>query len=208
MTRAMVVLAALAVLAPTLARAELDALVWIDPPEAVEDAVFQDGIGAPRKLADFNGRVVLLNFWATWCVPCRREMPSLDRLQERLGGPDFTVVAVSEDRGGIADAKPFLDELGVEHLDVYADPSMKLARVFGVIGLPSTFIVDHQGRKVAQLLGDAEWDSDEAIALLEPLIDAARKDSVTTASKDCSCGGPKAARVRLYGTVAPPPDAN
>lgn len=206
--RAILVALALTVAIAGRAHADLDALVWLDPPEPVPGAVFQDADGSPVTLGDFAGRAVLLNFWATWCAPCRREMPSLDALQARLGGPDFVVLAVSEDRGGMADAKPFFEELGLRNLAVYADPAMELGRAFKLVGLPATYIIDHEGRVLARLLGDAEWDGEAAIAILEPVIAAAREArvSVDTTEAPCSCGGPKAARVAAHGSVAPPPE--
>jgi len=210
MRRRLATLALLGLLAfPALARADLDALVWFDAPEPAPDAiVFQDEKGSALTLASFRGRVVLLNFWATWCAPCRREMPSLDALEARFGGPDFMVLALSEDRGGVVDVRPFFDELGLEHLAIHVDKDMALARAFRVVGLPATYIIDHEGRVLARLLGDAAWDSDAAMALLEPLIVKARdaRATTTTTSSSCSCGGPKASRVARYGTVAPPPD--
>ena len=210
MRRRLATLALLGQLAfPGLATADLDTLVWLDTPEPAPDTVvFQNEKGSALTLASFRGRVVLLNFWATWCAPCRREMPSLDALEARLGGPDFIVLAMSEDRGGVADARPFFDELGLARLAVHVDKDMALARAFKVVGLPATYIIDHEGRVLARLLGDAAWDSDAAVALLEPLIAKARdaRAATTTTSAPCSCGGPKASRVARYGTVAPPPE--
>ena len=139
----------------------------IDPPRPASDAAFEDGDGRRLTLADFRGRVVLLNFWATWCGPCVVEMPSLDRLQARLGGADFTVVALSQDRGGAEVVAPFYRRLGLAGLGVYLDPLNRVARAFAVQGLPTTIILDRQGRAVGALEGPAEWDSPEAMALVE-----------------------------------------
>jgi len=148
----------------------------IDPPRPAPDAAFEDGDGRRLTLADFRGRVLLLNFWATWCGPCVVEMPSLDRLQARLGGADFTVVALSQDRGGAEVVGPFYRRLGLASLGVYLDPSNRVARALGVDGLPTTFVLDRQGRTVGTLEGPAEWDSPEAVALIERIM--GKKSSV------------------------------
>ena len=148
----------------------------IDPPRPAPDVAFEDGDGRRLTLADFRGRVVLLNFWATWCGPCVVEMPSLDRLQARLGGADFTVVALAQDRDGAAVVEPFYERLGLAGLGVYLDPRGQVARVFGVQGLPTTLVLDRQGRAVGALEGPAEWDSPEAVALIERVM--GKKSSV------------------------------
>ena len=122
------------------------------------------------SLAAFRGKVVVLNFWATWCAPCRREMPDLDHLQATYGGADFAVVALSADRKGPTVIPPFYKEAGVRHLAVYNDKSMKSNRAFRVIGLPTTVLLDRQGREVGRLIGPAEWAAPEALRLIEHLI--------------------------------------
>ncbi len=129
--------------------------------------------GKKIDLSAYRGKVVLLNFWATWCAPCIREMPSLDMLHERLGGRSFAVVAVSIDRAGFARIKPFLARIRVTKLHVYLDKSSKLYRKFGVQALPTTFLIDHQGRVRGYLEGPAEWDSKEARALIRYYVDQA-----------------------------------
>ena len=130
-----------------------------------------DGTGSPVRLSDFKGRVVLVNFWATWCAPCIREMPGLDKLEAKFGGPDFTVVAVNEDRGGANIAKPFLEKLNTPNLCIYLDDKMKLMRAFGVRGMPTSFLLDRAGNVVGKLEGIAEWDTPEAEALIQYYID-------------------------------------
>ena len=137
-----------------------------DPPLPVPDTAVRNGDGGSVRLADFKGRVVLVNFWATWCAPCIREMPSLDRLQAAMGGDGFTVFAVNEDRNGAEVAAPFLEKLGVKNLGINLDDKMAFARSLGVRGLPASFLVDRSGRIVGALHGLAEWDSDEAKALI------------------------------------------
>ena len=130
-----------------------------------------DGTGAQVRLSHFKGRVVLVNFWATWCAPCIREMPGLDKLEAKLGGPDFTVVAVNEDRGGEKVAKPFLRKLNTPNLGLYFDDKMKLMRAFGVRGMPTSFLLDRAGNVVGKLEGIAEWDTPEGEALIQYYIE-------------------------------------
>ena len=127
--------------------------------------------GETVTLADFAGKVVVLNLWATWCAPCRREMPALDRLQAEYGGDDFEVVALSQDRGDALDKiLEFYEEVGVEHLAVYRDPKAGSAREMRAPGLPTTVVLDRAGQEVGRVLGDAEWDGEEAIQLIEALL--------------------------------------
>ena len=127
---------------------------------------FADGEGKTLTLDDFRGRVLVINFWATWCVPCVEEMPALDRLQAALAASDAAVLAISQDRGGIDAVAPFYAKLGLRHLAIYLDPRGTLARAFAVPGLPVTVIVDRDGREVGRLTGAAAWDSPAALALV------------------------------------------
>ncbi|MDA1098568.1 MAG: TlpA disulfide reductase family protein [Proteobacteria bacterium] len=138
----------------------------LEEPRALPELRFVDGEDRALTLADFRGRLVLLNIWATWCGPCRREMPTLDRLQAMLGGPDFEVVALSIDRQGAPVVKAFYRELGLKSLSVYADKSSRVMRQLGVVGIPTTLLVDRKGRELGRLVGPAEWDSPELIAFL------------------------------------------
>jgi thiol-disulfide isomerase/thioredoxin len=140
-------------------------------PRPVPPLAFVDGEGAARTLADFKGRVVLLNIWATWCVPCRAEMPALDRLQAELGGPDFQVVALSIDRKGIEVVKPFYVELGLGSLGIYLDRSGTAARALGTVGVPTTLLIDREGRELGRKLGPAQWDEPAAVALIRRAIE-------------------------------------
>jgi thiol-disulfide isomerase/thioredoxin len=119
-----------------------------------------------RGLADFRGKVVVVNFWATWCGPCIREMPTLVRLRARLGDEDFAVVALSEDRRGWPVIRPFLDKYDLKGLAVYHDPGGRAARALDVQGLPTTVVFDRAGRELGRLAGIAEWDAPEAVSLL------------------------------------------
>jgi len=134
-----------------------------DPPAPAPSMAFEALEGGTVSFAELAGRVVLVNFWATWCAPCVREMPSLERLHNALEDEGFTVLAVSQDRGGAGVVAPFLARLDLQHLPVYLDPKGKLARAFALKGLPTSFVIDRNGRVVAGLVGPAEWDSPEAL---------------------------------------------
>lgn len=161
MIRAILATLALAVTAAGLAQAAPppDRLQVHPDARALPALEFVDGAGRPRSLADFRGGVVVLNLWATWCTPCREEMPTLDALQAALGGPRFEVVALSVDREGAGVVRGFFDELGIEHLEVYVDTGMRAPGKLGVPGLPTTLVIDPEGREVARLIGPADWNS-------------------------------------------------
>ena len=141
-------------------------------PRDLPEIRFVDAGDRNLSLADFRGKVVLLNLWATWCVPCRKEMPSLDRLQGQLGGDDFTVLALSIDRAGLPTVKRFYEEFGLQHIGLYLDVSGAASRAFGAPGLPTTLLIDRAGREVARKVGPAEWDSPEMLALVGQRIAA------------------------------------
>jgi thiol-disulfide isomerase/thioredoxin len=144
----------------------------LDAPIPVPEITFAGGDGTLRTLADYRGTVVLLNIWATWCIPCRTEMPTLDRLQGALGGSGFEVVALSIDRGGPEVVKKFFGEIGIQHLNVDVDLSGQVAFSLGVIGLPATLLIDRNGMEIGRLIGPAEWDAPEIVALLKSAIAA------------------------------------
>lgn len=152
-------------------------------PKALPVVRFQDGDGRPRTLADFTGKVVLLNIWATWCGPCRHEMPTLDRLQGRLGGPEFEVLALSIDRGGPDVVRKFFAEIGVQHLGLYIDPSAKAGHALKAIGLPVTLLLDREGQEIGRLIGPAEWDTAEMVAFFETII-AGRRTAQAHANRN------------------------
>lgn len=135
------------------------------PAEAPPGAFF-DRRGAGYSMDDFEGKVILVNFWATWCAPCIREMPSLLGLQRALEGEDFVLLALSEDRGGWPEIEPFLDRHGLKDLAVYHDAASATLRQFAVQGLPTTVLIDRRGREVGRLRGIAEWNSEQAVALV------------------------------------------
>jgi thiol-disulfide isomerase/thioredoxin len=136
------------------------------PRDGISSFSVTDASGRKRSLAEFRGKAVLVNIWATWCVPCRQEMPTLDRLQARHGGPEFEVVAVSVDLGGPERPAEFLAEIGATHLALYLADMAEVRRATGVVGLPSTLLVDREGREVHRVVGPAEWDSAETIDLI------------------------------------------
>jgi thiol-disulfide isomerase/thioredoxin len=154
-----------------LSQGHMAAFVFRKAPEALPEVKFQDGSGNERTLADWKGKVALVNLWATWCLPCRKEMPSLDRLQKDLGSDRFEVVAISVDRKGAEASRKFLAYTGVERLALYVDPTARMSAELKVVGLPATLLVDAQGREVGRLLGPAEWDSDEAKRLIRAVVE-------------------------------------
>ena len=127
---------------------------------------FMDETGRVMTLEDFRGRVVVLNLWATWCTPCVAEMPMLDRLQKQLEGKDAEVVALSIDRGGQQAVKEFYERIGVKRLKIYVDPTMRAQTGLGTLGLPTTLIIDREGRERGRLMGAAEWDNAAAVKLV------------------------------------------
>lgn len=128
------------------------------------------GEGEEITLADRRGKLVLVNFWATWCAPCVVEMPSLDALQAELGSDDFEVIAISMDRT-MEEARRFYDENGINALGLYHDPALRAAIEAGSRGLPTTILYDRHGGEIGRLSGEAEWDSEEAIALIEAALE-------------------------------------
>jgi thiol-disulfide isomerase/thioredoxin len=153
-----------------LARGEVAAVAVAKAPKSLPMLSFKDHDGTVRSLADWRGRTLLLNLWATWCVPCRKEMPALDALQAKLGGPGFEVVAVNIDTRDTDKPKTWLNNVGVHQLAYYADNSAKVFQDLKVIGkafgMPTTLIVDPNGCELANLAGPAEWASEDALKLV------------------------------------------
>jgi thiol-disulfide isomerase/thioredoxin len=147
----------------------------LDEPYPLPDISFQDSFGRNTKLSDFHGKIVLLNIWATWCSPCREEMPALDRLQARLGSKDFLVLPVSTDTGGVDQVQDFYTTASIKSLGVYVDPTGKAEGDLRIIGYPTTFVVDRKGRAIGLIIGPAEWDSNKMINKINIIInDSAR----------------------------------
>ncbi len=157
-----------------LVRGEVAALTVAKSPKRLPELVFQDEAGARRTLADWRGRAVLFNLWATWCVPCRKEMPALDELQAKLGGSNFEVVAVNIDTRDPAKPKAWLKEVGIGRLGYFADPSAKvfqdLKEAGKAFGMPTTLLVDGAGCEIATLSGPAEWASEDALKLISAAL--------------------------------------
>lgn len=148
----------------------LPAFVYKTAPAPLADVGFVDGSGAPKTLKDFRGKTVLLNLWATWCAPCREEMPSLDRLQQELGSDVFQVVALAVDRTGLDSARKFLEGINVKSLALYADPTTRSGSALKAVGMPTTILIDAEGREIGRLPGPAEWDSADAKRLVQEAI--------------------------------------
>jgi thiol-disulfide isomerase/thioredoxin len=157
-----------------LVHGEVAALTVARTPFSAANLAFKDAAGHARTLADWGGRTVLLNLWATWCAPCRREMPALDTLQARLGGPNFEVVAVNIDTRDPEKPLAFLKEIGVSHLAYYSDDSARLfedLKIAGkAFGMPTTLIVNREGCEIADMAGPAEWASDDGVKLVSAVL--------------------------------------
>ncbi|WP_212524936.1 TlpA disulfide reductase family protein [Actibacterium sp. MT2.3-13A] len=149
---------------------DMKKLVLHEAAKPLPDIGLVDAEGGARSLSEYRGKVVVLNFWATWCAPCRQEMPSLDRLEAELGGDDFAVVTVATGRNSVTAIRKFFDETGITRLPVLRDPNQALAREMAILGLPITVILDREGNEIARLRGDAQWDSDSAKAILRALV--------------------------------------
>jgi thiol-disulfide isomerase/thioredoxin len=156
------------------ARGEVAAVNVAESPLKIPDLAFQDASGQKITLDRFRGRTVLLNLWATWCVPCRKEMPALDALEVKLGGPGFQVVAINIDTRDPNKPKAFLKEVGVQHLAYYADPEAKvfqdLKAIGRAFGMPTTLLVDPKGCEIGTIAGPADWASNDAVKLIKAAL--------------------------------------
>ena len=157
-----------------LAKGEVAAVTMAGKPLQLPDLTFADASGAPKKLSDFRGKTVLLNLWATWCVPCRKEMPALNNLQTKLGSKDFQIVAVNIDTRDAEKPKAFLADGKLTALDYFHDSSAKvfqeLKSVGRALGMPTSVLVDGAGCEIGTIAGPAEWDSGDAVALIEAAL--------------------------------------
>ena len=149
---------------------DMKKLNFAEAPKLVPEAVLLDADDAEHSLAEYRGKWVVLNFWATWCAPCRLEMPSLERLQTAMGGETLAVVPVAAGRNPVEAINRFYADAGIVSLPVLRDPTQQFTRGMGIVGLPMTVILNPDGAEVARLIGDAEWDSASAMAILAALI--------------------------------------
>jgi thiol-disulfide isomerase/thioredoxin len=150
-------------------RTKLGEFVPSSAPSPAPSVTLTDAAGNALPLSDFRGKLVVLNLWATWCEPCLREMPSLDRLQSHFGDR-IAVLAVSEDRGGAKIIEPFIAKLTLKSVKVYVDPQSEVGHAFDVRGLPTSFLVDHDGNVLGRVEGGADWDSAKMLAVIEPFV--------------------------------------
>src|SRR5204862_2729975 len=157
-----------------LAHGEVAALTMATSPLRLPDLAFEDADGKPRKLSDWRGKTVLLNLWATWCVPCRKEMPALDELQAKLGGKDFEVVAVNIDTRDADKPKNFLKDANLTRLGYFTDQKAKvfqdLIAIGRALGMPTSVLIDAQGCEIGTIAGPAEWASDDAVKLIKAAV--------------------------------------
>ena len=160
-----------------LAHGEVAALTMATTPLQLPDLAFEDADGKPKKLSDWRGKTVLVNLWATWCVPCRKEMPALDSLQAKLGGKDFEVVAINIDTRDPDKPRKFLKDAGLSRLGYFSDKNAKafqdLKAIGRALGMPTSVLVDSRGCEIATIAGPAEWDSDDAVKLIKAAISPA-----------------------------------
>lgn len=154
---------------------DMKKLVIHPAPKALASAPYTHADGGNTTLSEHKGKVILLNFWATWCAPCRKEMPMLAALQDSFGGADFEVITLATGRNDPAAMARFFDEIGVKNLPLHTDANSAVAREMGVLGLPATMLISHDGVEVARLLGDADWASDSAKNIIKALISASNK---------------------------------
>lgn len=158
---------------------EMRALVVHATPQTLPDAPIETPTGDVHALADWAGQVVVLNFWATWCPPCRKEMPGLDTIAAEYSDRGLAVLPVATGRNSLSGIERFYAEAGISNLPILLDPRSGLARASGVMGLPVTVLLDRTGQEVARLTGEAEWSSPEARAIIESLLDARPSASPT-----------------------------
>lgn len=142
---------------------------WHSQPIDAPRTTFKDASGADRTLKDFGGKILIVNFWATWCAPCVKEMPSLERLSDKLAGKDAQVIAINQERNGAKVAKPFSDKQGWK-LPLYLDPATAFYRDAKLTGLPTTLIIGKDGRELGRVAGEVEWDSPAVQKMIDDLL--------------------------------------
>lgn len=162
-------------LAPFL-KGELATFAMAEEETAAPDVMFVNGDGLEKSLADYRGKVILLNLWATWCAPCLNEMPTLDRLKGEMASDDFDVLAVSVDRAGVEKSREFLDRTGAQHLELLVDAAMGLNFAFSAYQLPTTILLGRDGIEIGRMAGDTKWDAREVKLFLAAVIDATAEE--------------------------------
>jgi len=160
-----------------LNRGDMAAFLLHKRPKDLPAFDFSDSGGARVSLAAWRGKVVLVNLWATWCQPCLNEMPALDRLKAKIGDPAFDVVAISLDRGGIEKPRKFLDKIGARHLALYHEGGGTLGPKLRMVGMPTSLLIDANGREIGRLAGPAEWDGADAVRLIRAALEQNRGGS-------------------------------
>jgi len=161
---------ALANIGPELAQGTLAKFQLVKPPKALPDLAFNDADDKPLKLADYKGKIVLLNFWATWCAPCVKEMPSLDHLQATLGKDKFLVLPLSLDGPSRPKVAPFYQDKKLSNLGVYFDKGRKAMQALDISILPTSILIDAEGRELGRIEGEADWEKPEALALVKAAV--------------------------------------
>lgn len=156
-----------------LSTGAMTTFVFKKTPQALRDVSFLNADGESVDLKDWRGKVVLLNLWATWCGPCREEMPLLDRLQGELGSETFEVVALAVDKAGLKGVEKFFHDTKIKNLKLFADPTARVGAKLRAVGMPTTILIDAQGREIGRLVGPADWDSDDANRLIAASLDTA-----------------------------------
>lgn len=163
---------------------DMEKLVIHDEPRPRLETPFENAEGEELHISDFAGKVTLVNFWATWCPPCRKEMPSLDRLRGAMAGENFELIAISMDAASTEKIQAFFDKVPqsggephkIEHLDIYREPTLRIGQEGRIPGLPVTLILDREGREIARLQGEADWDTPEARRMLEAIVAASSRE--------------------------------
>ena len=150
---------------------DLSKLKYLETPVPAAATAFTDGAGASHTLADFKGKVLVVNFWATWCAPCVKEMPTLDALQASMGGDKFAVIAINQDREGQKVAERFIAKNEWKNIALYVEPSARFQKDARIMGLPTSILIDKQGNEVARLEGTMAWDAPEVKAEIQKLIE-------------------------------------
>lgn len=154
-----------------LREGDMKKLIFHDVPEAVPNVNFDLADEAGKTSMDaYQGKYILLNFWATWCAPCKKEMPQLSQLQTELGGVDFEVVTIATGRNSPKGIQKFFDEQGIKNLPRHQDPKQALASQMGIFGLPITVLIDPEGREIARMRGEADWSSENAKAVVAAVL--------------------------------------